>query len=267
MPAKMIWIGRSGSFSSRQMQVHVGHEQVGPLVGGEAAGQADRENVGVEQVARGFDHGIALAAAAALPADAAAHEGQEQILERVVNFPQFARIDPMDALPVVGLAHAGQPADGKIAIVELQHLAGEPTGHVYAVGDMADGDFFFDAPRPEVGPHPPRDVSVQAAHRVGTARELQPQHGHAEAFAFVVRLDAPQPHQLFVGDAQLVAQRAQVLFDQSAVKAVVAGGHGRVGGEDGVAGHFAQGAVEAQAVVLHPLANGLERGRTRCALR
>ena len=42
-----------------------------------------------------------------------------------------------------------------------------------------------------------------------------------------------------------VAQRAQVLFDQAAVEAVVAGRHGRVRGEDGVLGHFAQRVVEA----------------------
>ena len=51
-----------------------------------------------------------------------------------------------------------------------------------------------------------------------------------------------------------------MLFDQAAVEAVVAGGHGRVRGEDGVLGHFAQRVVEAQAVVLHPLANGFQRG-------
>ena len=32
-------------------------------------------------------------------------------------------------------------------------------------------------------------------------------------------------------------------------------------GEDGVLGHFAQGIVEAEAVVFHPLANDFERGK------
>ena len=178
--------------------LEVGHDQVGPLVGGKAPGKADRQDVRIEQVAGGLDHGVALAAAAALPADAAADERQQQVLERVVHFPQFARIDLVDVLPDVRLAHPLQPADGKVAVVELQHLPGQPTGHVHAVGDVADGNFFFHAPRPQVGPHPPRDVAVQATDGVGPPRQLEPQHGHAEAFALVVRLDAAQAHQLLV---------------------------------------------------------------------
>ena len=96
---------------------------------------------------------------------------------------------------------------------------------------------------------------------VGPARKFQPQHGHAEAFAFVVRLDAAQAHQLLERNAQLIAQWAEVLFDQPAVEAIVPGRHGRMRGEDRVLGHFAQGIVEAHAVVLHPLADRFERGK------
>ena len=87
LPAKMIWIGRSRIVEQPVQPVEVGHDQVGPLVGGKAPGEADRQNVGIEQVARRFDHGVALAAAAALPADAAAHERQQQVLQRVVRLP------------------------------------------------------------------------------------------------------------------------------------------------------------------------------------
>ncbi len=91
-------------------------------------------------------------------------------------------------------------------------------------------------------------------------REFQSQHGHAKAFAFVVGLDAAQPHQLFVRDAQAVAQRAQVFFHQPAVEAIVSGRHGGVSGKDGVLGDFAQGIVETLAVIVHSLAHRLERG-------
>ena len=40
----------------------------------------------------------------------------------------------------------------KMPVVKLLHLLGEPTRNVHAVGDVADGNFFFDAPRPEVRP-------------------------------------------------------------------------------------------------------------------
>ena len=47
----------------------------------------------------------------------------------------------------------------------------------------------------------------------------------------------------------------------AAVEAVVAGRHGRVGGEDGVLRHVAQRIVKRHSVVLHPLADRLERGK------
>ena len=224
--------------------------------------EADGENVRIEDIPRGFHGLVALAAAAALPADAAADKRQEQVLQGVMRFPQLAGVDLVNRLPHVGLAHAVHPVGREIAVVELLHLPGQPALNVHAVGDVSDGDFLFHPPRPEVRPHPPRHVPVQAAHGVGAARELQSQHGHAESLVFVLRLDAAQAHQLFGGDSQLVAQRPKVLFDQVAIEAVVAGGHGRVRGEDGVLRHVAQGDVEAHAVVFHPLADGFQRGET-----
>ena len=116
------------------------------------------------------------------------------------------------------------------------------------------------APRPEVRPHPPRDVAVEVAHGVGPAGKLQRQDGHAERLVLVLRLDPAQAHQLLEGDAQLVAQRAKVLLDQRAVEAVVSGGDGRVRGEDGAMGDLPQRRLEAHPVFFHPHADGLERG-------
>ena len=194
---------------------HLGHavdvveEQVGPLVGGEPPGEADGEDVRIEDVPRGLDHFVALAAAAALAAEPAADEGQHQVLQGVVRFPKLARIDVVDALPDLRIAEPGHPAGLEVAVVKLHHLVGQPGGNVDAVGDVADGDLLLRPPRPEMGPHPPRDVAVQVAHGVGPPRELQPQHGHAERLVLVLRLDAAQAHQLLEGDAQLVAQRDQ----------------------------------------------------------
>jgi hypothetical protein len=80
-----------------------------------------------------------------------------------------------------------------------------------------------------------------------------------------VRLDAAQAHQLLQRDAQLIAQRAQVLFDQPGVEAVVAGGHGRMRREHGPLRHFAQRIVEADAVIVHSLANRFDRGKRTVA--
>ena len=83
----------------------------------------------------------------------------------------------------------------------------------------------------------------------------------------VLRLDAAQAHQLVVGDAQLVAQRAEMLFDQPAVEAVVSGGHGRVRGEDGVLRDLAEGLVEASCRRPSSDRGWLPAWRTRCGLR
>ena len=93
LPAKMICTGRSRIVDQLGQPIEIGHDQVGPLVGGEPPGEADRQHVRIEHVARGFDRVVALAAAAALPAHAAADERQQQVLQRVVRFPQLARID------------------------------------------------------------------------------------------------------------------------------------------------------------------------------
>ena len=65
----------------------------------------------------------------------------------------------------------------------------------------------------------------------------------------------------------LSRKRAEMLFDQVGVEAVVAGGDGGVGGEDGVPGDFAEGFVEGQAVVGHALANDFERSERADGLR
>ena len=57
--------GRCGSLISSSQSLELAEEQVGPLVGGEAAGEADRQRVGIEHVAGGFDGVVVFVAAAA----------------------------------------------------------------------------------------------------------------------------------------------------------------------------------------------------------
>jgi hypothetical protein len=55
-----------------------------------------------------------------------------------------------------------------------------------------------------------------------------------------------------------------MLFHQARVEAIVAGGDGRVRGEDGAVGRFTQRFVERQPVVGHSLANDFQR--RECAM-
>ncbi len=77
-----------------------------------------------------------------------------------------------------------------------------------------------------------------------------------------MRFDAAQAHQLLMRNAQLITERTEMLFHQTAVKAVVAGGHGRVRGEDSVLCDFANGVVKRHAVFFHPFADSLECGKS-----
>src|SRR5207253_10510983 len=68
-----------------------------------------------------------------------------------------------------------------------------------------------------------------------------------------------------VADAELIAQRTQMFFNQAAMKAVMTSRDGRVCREDGLAGNLAQGIIESHAVVVHPLANDLQRSKRTVA--
>ncbi len=61
----------------RRQSIQIAHDQVGPLVGGKSSGEADRQNVRVEQVAGDLHRLVAFAAAAALAAHAPADERQQ----------------------------------------------------------------------------------------------------------------------------------------------------------------------------------------------
>src|SRR5688572_31900200 len=55
--------------------------------------------------------------------------------------------------PDFRLAHAEDPIGDEVPVVELHHLLSEPRRNVDAVGDVADGDLLFHAPRPQLSPH------------------------------------------------------------------------------------------------------------------
>ena len=69
---------------------------------------------------------------------------------------------------------------------------------------------------------------------------------------------AAKAHQPLPRNAQLVAQRAQVFLDQIGRKAIVPGGHRRVGGEDHFPGDLVGSGVEVQAFFLHAVTHRLQ---------
>ena len=60
-----------------------------------------------------------------------------------MDFPQFARVDLLDARPNFLLGDPMNPTDREVAIEQLLHLPSQPRGDVNAVGDVTDGHLFF----------------------------------------------------------------------------------------------------------------------------
>ena len=111
---------------------------------------------------------------------------------------------------------ARAPVVAQVPVIQHRHLRRQPGGHVHAVGDMADGHLFLRLARIQAGPHGAGNFAVQRGNRVGAARKLQPQHGHAEILVRIARIFAAQRHQPVMRQAQSLAQRPQMLLDQSA---------------------------------------------------
>ena len=263
LPAKMIWIGRSAAGDQLFEQLQVAADQIGPFVGGEPPGEADRQHPRIERRRKLLQGRVGDVAAAGLLDQPVAGVGDQPALERLVRFPQFARRELLDRRPHFGFAGAQIPVERQHAVVQRADLRRQPGRHVNAVRDVPDRDFFFAAPRPEIGPHPAADDAVQARDGVRPPAELERQHRHAERFLLVLRLDAPQAHQRIVLEPQLVALRPEVLFDQLGAEAVVPGGDGSVRREGAHGRRLAQRLVERQVVFFHPLADDFEPGEGR----
>ena len=107
---------------------------------------------------------------------------------------------------------------------------------MHAVGDVADRNLVFELAGIEPGPHGARNFTVQGRNGVGAPRKFQAQHRHAELFVMIVRLLAAQRHQRSCEMPERLAQGPKVFFDQTRMKAVMAGGNRRMGGENHFAG-------------------------------
>ena len=198
----------------RAQALDLGEEERRPLVGGEPARESDGEHVGIEERPRLRDALGGLAATLASLRDAPAHEGEQPLLQHLVQVPELAVVDAIDGPPHGGLGAVVGPVDAHVAAVELPHLGREPGVHVHAVGDVADGHLVGGALGPQRPPHLPGDVAVDRRHGVGVPARPQGQHGHAEVFALVVGIDATEAHEVVLGQAERLAQRPDVLFDQ-----------------------------------------------------
>ena len=147
----------------------VAEQQPGPLVGREAAREADGQDVRIERGLELGEHRRRLAVTRELAAQPPAREMGELALLAEMRVPQVARGDPVDAFPEPAALGAG------IEIVEVRPDALEQLGDriadpgrpVDAVGDAKD------RPIHHLGPRLVGGLGVQVADRVGAVGQAQ----------------------------------------------------------------------------------------------
>ena len=99
--------------------LEVAEDQVGALVGGEAAGEPDGERVGIEQ-RPGADHlRRFLEARGEAPARLLADPGGEHLLEAQVRRPELAVVEGEHLVPEAGLVEPVAPVAAEVLVEQL----------------------------------------------------------------------------------------------------------------------------------------------------
>src|SRR5882672_3499287 len=133
--------------------LEIGEDQVGALVGGEAAGKSDGQRVWTEHLAESRQNLARFEAALGLFDGAAADELEKLGLQAEMCLPEFAVVDVLNALPNFGVAAVLVPVGAEVAVVEPEHLRGQPGWNVNSIGDVSDGNFVFGLAGTKTGPH------------------------------------------------------------------------------------------------------------------
>ena len=201
-----------------------------------------------------------------LPAHAAADEVEQPVLQGVVRFPQLARIDVVERLPDLGVAHPFLPvgaagrgrragASGRRASVGMwTPLVMWPMG----ISSSTRHGHRWAHIRRETWPC----SELTAFARRESFRPITVMQNGSCSFCGSTR---PRPISCAGEMPSLSRSGPKCSSIRFGVEAIVAGGHGRVRGEDGVLGDFAERFVERQPVVGHPLADHFQRGERAVA--
>ena len=204
-------------------------EEARALVRREAAGEADREDVGVE-----------LARAAGLD-----DEPEQTLLRAAVRCPEIVRRQLARALELrIRVAEQG---------LELRR---EPRPLVDAVRDRGDRNLVDARLGPEPVPHLPRDRAVQLRDAVRVLRRAERERREPEAL--VVRLDLAEREEIVPGEAAALDEPAEARLHEPGIEDLVPGRHRRVRREDRRRAQSLDRLVRRLALFLHQLAHPLE---------
>ena len=223
--------------------IGVGEQQRRPLVGGEAAGEADRQHGRIEDVLT----------------QALAGETHEVVAAVVDRRPRFQGVDATDAGPARGVGP--RPVLAHDAAEEGVDPRRDPGPPVHAVGHGADRHFVDREVGPQALEHLPADGPVEAGHAVRACSQAQAHHGHVELRLLAARqrlivVDA-DGEQLVERHPALGGEGREVRLEQGPREAVDPRRDGRVRGEHAAAADDLDGGVEGQTLA-HELADALQ---------
>ncbi len=141
LPANTTWTGRFSFQSSRCEPVDIAEEQAGPLVGREAAGEADREDVRIERRLERIEDDRCLAVAGELVPETAPREDRQLELLALVGLPQLVGrqlVQPLPEAAALTLRVEVVEVRPEAAGQRLAHRVADPARHVDAVRDADD---------------------------------------------------------------------------------------------------------------------------------
>ena len=139
LPANNSSTGRCVVADQLPEPVQVLEQQRGALVGGEAAGEADGQHVGIDRVGvleQPVQVRLRAAVAEVLARDAEAHQVQHLRLERLAHAPEQVVGYLVYAPPEAVVGDALAPVEAEVLLEHLAPLLRQEGGHVHAVGDV-----------------------------------------------------------------------------------------------------------------------------------
>ena len=238
-------------------------EQQGcPLVGGEAAREAQGQDVRVARIGKPqqpLEMRLAAVVAVVLRRDSVPHEEQHLRLQGLAHAPEHVIGNAADRFPELLVAQAVRPFKAEVAVENLLPLLGEKARHVHTIGDVVDGIFLCLDLRPEHGQHLRAHLAVDSRHAVVIARPADRQRGHVKVMTVRVAAESQKllPRHFHVWIEGLEVPQHHVVGE-----VIVSGGHRGMRGENRVRRHGFEcgGEIEAERryLVADPLQD-LER--------
>ncbi len=244
-----------GIVDQARQAFRIREQQGGPLVGGEAAGEADGEDIGLvgrEMAGQALDDRLGHAVAPVLAHHPAPYLFQQGGFERLAQAPETVVRNFLDAVPVRLVEQLVAPLAAEAHVVQVDPVAGQEGGDVDAVGDMAHGVFLGRDLGPDVGLHLRCHPAVDATHPIVETGPVQRQRRLVET-TLVARARA-QGQELVHADTELVGEIGEVGADQAMIEDIVPGRYRRVGGEHRGRRHRLQRLVELEAIALDQFA-------------